>query len=64
MSINATINKRGRPATGKGTPVAVRLQPLELAALDAYIAAQSEPLTRPEAIRRILRATLGEIGTI
>ncbi|NOW44107.1 hypothetical protein FHW96_000234 [Novosphingobium sp. SG751A] len=29
-----------------------------MAALDAYIAAQSEPLTRPEAIRRILRASL------
>jgi hypothetical protein len=32
----------------------VRLQPGQLAALDAWIAKQPEPMTRPEAVRRIL----------
>jgi len=32
--------KRGPPATGKGTLIGVRLQPLELARLDRWIAAQ------------------------
>jgi hypothetical protein len=45
--------KRGPPPTGKGAPVMVRLQPRELAELDAWIAAQDDPkLTRPEALRR------------
>lgn len=55
MSIGASINKRGRPATGKGTQVVVRLQPDDLAALDAHIAEHPEPKpSRPEAIRRVL----------
>ena len=55
MSIDASIKKRGRPATGKGVQVVVRLQPDDLDALDAHIAAQPEPKpTRPEAIRRVL----------
>jgi hypothetical protein len=45
--------KRGPPATGKGRLIGVRLQPAELAQLDAWIAAQDDPkLTRPEALRR------------
>lgn len=52
--INATNKKRGRPATGIGTPVQVRLQPPELAALDAYRGDQ----TRPAAIRAILKEKL------
>jgi hypothetical protein len=50
--------KRGPAPTGQGTPVMVRLQPRELAALDKHIAEQSEQLTRPEAIRRILTEKL------
>ena len=46
-------NLGGRPATGKGTPVMVRLQPDQLAALDAWIASQPKPLSRPEALRRL-----------
>lgn len=38
--------------------IGVRLQPDQLAKLDAWIAQQSEPLTRPEAVRRIIAATL------
>jgi len=39
----------------------LRLQPEQLAALDRWIAAQPEPkLSRPEAIRRLLTAALGQ----
>lgn len=49
--------KRGPKPTGKGTPIQVRLQPEQLAALDAWIVDQEEPRpSRPEAIRRILEA--------
>jgi hypothetical protein len=45
-----TKRRRGRPVTtGKGTLVGVRLQPAHLVALDAWIAKQDAPLTRPEA---------------
>lgn len=50
--------KRGRPATGSGTPIQVRLQPDQLAALDAWIATLNPPPTRPEAIRAILNEHL------
>jgi len=44
--------KRGRPAIGAGTPIQVRLQPEQLAALDAWIMRQDgRRLSRPEAIR-------------
>jgi hypothetical protein len=51
--------KRGRPkTTGRGDGVMVRLQPPQMAALDAWIAKQPEPVTRPEAIRRLIEAGL------
>jgi len=50
--------KRGPPATGKGTLIGVRLQPLELARLDYWIAAQEDSPSRPEAIRRHLVRSL------
>jgi len=51
--------KIGRPATGIGTLVGVRLQPDQLAKLDAWIAHQPAPTpSRPEAVRRILEARL------
>jgi hypothetical protein len=54
--------KRGRPATGKGTQVQVRLQPDLLELVDAYARQMTWPIrpkmvqiaSRPEAIRRIL----------
>jgi hypothetical protein len=50
--------KRGRPATGR-TLVGVKFLPEELAALDAWIAAQPEPRpARPEAIRKVLKGAL------
>jgi len=38
--------------------VGVRLQPDQLAALDAWIAQQPRPLTRPQAIRLMVQAAL------
>ena len=52
--------KRGRKRpgpkpTGKGQPILVRIQPTQLAALDAWIKAQPTPNpTRPEAIRALM----------
>ena len=46
------------PPTGKGTPIVTRLQPRQLTALDAWIAKQREPVSRPEAIRRLIEAGL------
>ena len=58
-SINDIPKKKpGRPATGKGEGVLVRLQPDQLKALDAWIAKQSRPLTRPEAIRAMMETIL------
>ena len=52
--------KRGRPPTGKGTQVQVRLQPKQLAKLDAWIKRQPKPKpTRPEAIRQLIQKQLG-----
>jgi hypothetical protein len=39
-------------------PVVVRLQPLQLSALDGWIARQDAPLTRPEAIRAMMETIL------
>jgi hypothetical protein len=51
--------QRGRPATGgRGAGILVRLQPDRLTAIDAWIAEQSAPMTRPEAIRAILDTVL------
>jgi hypothetical protein len=46
--------KPGPPATGKGTLIGLRLQPLLLADLDRWIARQRDEPSRPEAIRRLL----------
>lgn len=52
---------RGRPATGKGLPVLVRLQPDLLAAVDRLTDPRSR-VGRPEVIRTILREWLVESG--
>jgi hypothetical protein len=50
---------RGRPKTGIGPNIGLRLYPELDAALDAWIAKQPDPKpSRPEAIRRILREAL------
>jgi hypothetical protein len=57
---NVISQKRRGPApTGKGTPVLVRLQPKQLAALDVWIKRQPKPKpSRPEAIRRLIELAL------
>jgi hypothetical protein len=57
-SINVIKKSRGRPATGQGTLIGVRLQPSHLKALDAWIAKQDASLTRPEAIRAMMETIL------
>jgi hypothetical protein len=52
--------KRGRPATGRGYNIGVRLHPDQLAALDAWIDGQPEPLCRAAAIRALLASALDE----
>lgn len=60
LSINGAGNM-GRPPIN-ATPVNVRLPPQELAALDAWIARQSDAPSRPEAIRRLIEAGLRAEG--
>lgn len=51
--------RRGPAPSGHGIPVMVRFPPDQLAALDAWIAAQPEPKpSRPEAVRRILASSV------
>ena len=52
-SIPASTKSRGRPATGKGEPVQVRLHPPLMEALDAFRASQEDEPSRPEALRRL-----------
>ena len=65
QSIADTRKKRGRPATGIGSNVGLRLYPDLEQALDAWIASQPDPKpTRPEAIRAALRDHLTSLGFI
>jgi hypothetical protein len=58
-SIADNRKKRGRPSTGIGPAVGLRLYPELQARLDDWIAKQGEPdLGRPEAIRRVLDKAL------
>ena len=58
-SIDVNANKRGRPkTTGTGRLVGVRLLPDLLAAVDAFRAAQAGALSRPEAVRLLVRRGL------
>ncbi len=64
MSIfSAKKSKRGRPSVDSEA-VNVRMERSLLAPLDRWIAAQPEPMTRPEAIRFALRDWLISQGVI
>jgi hypothetical protein len=54
MTSTVDIKPRGRRPGQTGAAVLVRLQPDELELLDTWIAAH-EPMSRPEAMRRILK---------
>src|SRR5258707_852626 len=54
-----TMDRKRKPAPG--TPIMTRLQPNELAALDAWIATQDDPKqTRAEALRQLARKGPGK----
>jgi hypothetical protein len=62
-SINGTIKKgRGRPATGAGTSINVRLHGDALSRLDAWITNQPDKPSRPEALRRLFERGLDASG--
>ena len=50
--------KRGPKPTGVGTLIGVRLQPDQLAEIDAWATAQEDSPSRPEAIRRLVSGAL------
>lgn len=57
-SISGTEKRgRGRPRTNPQS-IHLSMQPDQLAALDAWIAKQREPVSRPEAIRQLLARAL------
>ncbi len=64
-SIADSGKKRGRPTTGIGSAIGLRLYPELDAALDAWIATQPEPRpSRPEAIRLALKDWLTGLGLL
>ncbi|MCT8328271.1 ribbon-helix-helix domain-containing protein [Albidovulum sediminis] len=54
-----TEKRRGRPATGLGTLIGVRLQPDLLAWVDAERAKLDPAPSRPEFIRQLIEAAKG-----
>jgi hypothetical protein len=50
--------RRGRPRTGKGLLIGVRLQPQQVAVLDDWRNRQMRPTTRPAAIRKLIAMQL------
>ena len=53
--------KRGRPPTGMGILVGVRLHAPMLTALDRWRVQHDRPVSRPEAIRRLLEVVLANV---
>jgi hypothetical protein len=54
--------KMGRPRTGRGRTIGVRVHPDLEAELDSWIAAQPEPRpSKPEAIRHLVRKGLNRV---
>jgi hypothetical protein len=51
------IKKVGRPRTDS-VPIMVRLPPANIEKLDSWIVKQKVPLSRPEAIRRLVEKAL------
>lgn len=59
MKSTTDIKKsRGRPATGRGHPVLVRLSDEQLASVDAFRDREDDRPTRPEAVRRLVEKGL------
>jgi hypothetical protein len=60
-AIPGTRKSRGRPK-GDASSIHLRLPADQLAALDAFIAKQPKPVSRPEAIRAFVAAGLHLMG--
>ena len=58
----ASQKKRGRPATGRGSTIGVRMHEYSLARIDSWRLGQPDVLTRPEAIRRLVENGLATAG--
>jgi hypothetical protein len=58
---SARKTARGRPRVD-AVPVNTRFPPEELDKLDGWIAKQKEPLTRPQAVRRLVEIGLKAKG--
>ena len=50
--------QRGRPRTGVGAPIHVRMKPDQVEAVDAWAAEQPDNPSRAEAIRRLVEMAL------
>lgn len=61
-SIKVKPKKRGRPATGKDPLIGARFPETLIEAIDAWAAASEQPLTRSEAIRRLVELGLKTRG--
>lgn len=60
-------NKRGRPATGRGLNIGVRMHNDLLGAVDRWIteeAAAGNVMTRSEAVRRLTQEALEHMGLL
>lgn len=61
QALNDNTKKMGRPATGKGTLIGVRIQPDALEWLDAERAKLDPQPSRPEMIRIFLEERRGRV---
>jgi hypothetical protein len=61
-AITKKKNRRGRPSTGKGELLGVRIHPPQFVALDSWIAQQQDKPSRPEAVRRLLEFALAQLS--
>jgi hypothetical protein len=58
MAKSIRVYTKKQRAEAPGTMVGVRLQPDQLAAVDAWIKHQPDTLSRPEAVRRLIELGL------
>lgn len=62
MSDASSVNRNSKRPGQSGSLVGVRLQPSDLEALDAWITMQGDGLSRPEAVRKLMRQAMAIKG--